>query len=535
MKKELKGSLSDEKLALLKKKIGESLALDRHGLIFDFPFTASLMMRLDLIPTRDKRNMTACTDGKSIYFDCDFYTRLNKKERAFVLAHEVWHNVLLHLSRKQSRDPQLFNIATDMEVNHLLKAESAGKALEPPEGLLFPPKEMEGKSAEVIYDWLLKQAKKEAKKEAKKAGGASGIGGESDGSDSSDSSDDESQGGSSSLKSSNGKKKHKPKQKGSGAGEEDDADDSSSSDSDGDDESKSDSDSSSGSPGNGGSSSKDHRHGNKKRNLKGQFDGHIYQGDDDDDGSDAAVTDQWGEVGFDEDFRPRVSEDYADAMREAAIAAAQACERQQGTLPAGVKSLLDKVTKPEMNWRELLSQFVTSCYNGSRKWLPPNRRHVYNEMYFQSRRDELLTGVVAIDTSGSCAGDLPKFFGELKGLIETFGGYRIYVLQADAAVDQVDVYDSADNPLDPEFGTQINWSGGGGTDYGPVFKWIDETYFEREGKLPDFVVYVGDGYADMSYTKTPTYPVLWLLVKDGNETFCTWGKKLHFKENAYDY
>lgn len=502
MKKELKGSLSDEKLAELKKKIGESLALDRHGLIFDFPFTASLMMRLDLIPTRDKRNLTACTDGKSIYFDCDFYTRLSKKERAFVLAHEVWHNVLLHLSRKQTRDAQLFNIATDMEVNHLLASEAAGKSIEPPEGLLFPPKKLEGKSAEVIYDYLLKQAKKEAKNAEKQSQqmprmpGCGGGGGGSNGeSDSDDENESESQEESSSSE----------KASGSGSGSKNDKD-----------------------------KNNKHRRGNKKRELKGQFDGHVYQDDGDDEG-DGTVTDQWGEMGFDEDFRPRVSEDYADQMREAAIAAAQQCERQQGDLPAGIKSLLDKVTKPEMNWRELLSQFVTSCYNGSRKWLPPNRRHVYNEMYFQSRRDEMLTGAVCIDTSGSCVGDLPKFFGELKGLIETFGGYRIYVVQADAAVDQVDVYDSADNPLDPEFGSKIDWSGGGGTDYGPFFKWIDTKYFEREGKMPDFVVYVGDGYAGMSYTKTPTYPVLWLLTKDGNEDFCEWGKKLRFKENVYDY
>jgi predicted metal-dependent peptidase len=520
MKKELKGSLSDEKLAELKKKISESLALDRHGLIFDFPFTASLMMRLDLIPTRDKRNMTACTDGKSIYFDCDFYTRLSKKERAFVLAHEVWHNVLLHLSRKQTRDAQLFNIATDMEVNHLLASEAAGKSIEPPEGLLFPPKNLEGKSAEVIYDYLLKQAKKEAKKVEKQAqqmpgmpSAGSGGSGENDSADENESEcesqEEESAGsGNQSGKQKQKKDKKDSKQKGSG------------SDADGEE--------------NGDNTTNKHRRGNKKRQLKGQFDGHIYQGDDDDEG-DGKVEDQWGEVGFDEDFRPRVSDDYADQMREAAIAAAQACERQQGDLPAGVKSLLDKVTKPEMNWRELLSQFVTSCYNGSRKWLPPNRRHVYNEMYFQSRRDEMLTGAVCIDTSGSCIGDLPKFFGELKGLIETFGGYKIYVVQADAAVDQVDVYDSADNPLDPEFGSKIDWSGGGGTDYGPFFKWIDTKYFEREGKMPDFVVYVGDGYAAMSYRKTPTYPVLWLLTKDGNENFCEWGKKLHFKENAYDY
>src|SRR5574344_1378977 len=108
VKKLLKGKLSEEKLAKIKKEIAESLALDRHGLICDFPFTAAIAMRMDLIPTRDKRVRTACTDGKRVFFDCDFYSKLKKNERAFVLAHEIWHCVMLHLSRCQTRNKELF-------------------------------------------------------------------------------------------------------------------------------------------------------------------------------------------------------------------------------------------------------------------------------------------------------------------------------------------------------------------------------------------------------------------------------------------
>ena len=480
-------TLSLEKLAEIKKNVAESLALDRHGLIFDFPFTAAIAMRLDLIPVRDLRCSTACTDGKSIYFDCDFYSKLNKKERAFVLAHEIWHCVMLHLSRRQTRDPNLFNIATDMEVNQLLLDEAKGKDIEPPEGLYFPPDKLKGKSAEVIYEALLKDLKKQAKnqKQNQSGSGKSGSGDNNDDNNSTGKNSDKDKNKDSSTKNKNSNKST----------------------------------------------------GNKDKKLKGQFDKHIYSSDENDNDENAEpVTDQWGEVGFDDDFRPRISEDFADQMREHVTAAAQQIERQQGTLPAGVKSILEKTMKPEMNWREVLSQFVTQCYNGTRKWLPPNRRHVYNEMYFQSRRDEMLTGVICVDTSGSCLNELPKFFGELKGLISTFGGYRLYVLQADAKVDQVDIFDSNENPLDPEI-TNFEISGGGGTDYGPCFKWVDEEYTAKEGKQPDFLIYFGDMYANMSYKAKPQYPVLWLITKDGADpkTFCDFGRKIYFKESQYDY
>ena len=99
IKKLLKGKLSEEQLEQVKKQIGESLAVDRHSLICRFPFTAAIAMRMDLVPVRDKRVLTACTDGKSVYFSCDFYTKLSKSERTFVLAHEIWHCVMLHLTR----------------------------------------------------------------------------------------------------------------------------------------------------------------------------------------------------------------------------------------------------------------------------------------------------------------------------------------------------------------------------------------------------------------------------------------------------
>ena len=55
------------------------------------PFVAMLAMRLDLVPVVDDRLDTACTDGERIFVDARFLHGLSAADRAFVLAHEVWH------------------------------------------------------------------------------------------------------------------------------------------------------------------------------------------------------------------------------------------------------------------------------------------------------------------------------------------------------------------------------------------------------------------------------------------------------------
>ena len=467
--------MTDEQLSKLKKQVCEALACDRHQLLIKFPFVGNILMRMELVPIRDKRVRTACTDGKKVYFDIDFYTRLRDEERVFVLAHEVWHCVLLHLVRCQTRNVELFNIASDMEVNYMLSNQPQKVRITPPAGVLMPPSSMTGKSAEVIYEWLAKKQKKGQNSFSFPCGAPGGSG---------------------------------------GSGYDDDED------------YESQSDDSCDSSGNSGKN-----HGNKTGKLEGQFDSHKYSDgtpkSGNGGGGDGTIKDQWGEVGFDKDFQPKVSDQFAEEMREAVITEVQRAERTQGTIPIGLDEVLKEITKPEIKWQEVLAQFVTSCYNGKRRWLPPSRRHVYDGIYLQSRRNERINIAVAIDTSGSCVGDLPKFFGELKHLVETFGSYSIALIQCDAAVDNFEQYNDG-HPLDIDAAKGIEWSGGGGTSFCPVFKFIRE-----KGLAVDCLVYFTDSFGNAPQNPPP-YPVLWILTKDGNEDFCDWGRKVKFKNSSYD-
>lgn len=461
--------LTDSELKTLKEKASALLANDRQKLVCRYPFIGNVAMKLDVVPVRDVRCRTACTDGNTVYFDIAFLSELTEDQRLFVFGHEVWHNVMLHFARLQTRDPMLFNLATDMEVNQILQKDG----FKAPANLIFPstynlPND---KSAEEYYEMLLKQAEKEAKKNGKSQQQSGDGDGDGDGNGDGDGD------------STKGKKSKAKSKNGNGSG-------------------------------------------NANGKLSGQFDKHSYDNEAEEDAN-GTTTDKYGEVGTDNDFKPSVSGDAAEKMREAAISAAQQVERTQGNVPGHIASIIEKLKKPEIKWEEMLAQFVTRCMNGEkRQWSPPNRRHVWHDTYLQSRRGEKLNVVVAVDTSGSCVQDLPKFFGEVMSLVKSFGRYNLTLIQTDYAVSSVDEFDDSGNPF-PEDATDIEWHGGGGTSFTPAFE-----YLEDNGIRPDCFIYFTDGYGDVNIMQ-PDFPVMWILTKDGTEDFCDWGEKVKFKNDSY--
>lgn len=426
--------MRDEKsIAKRKEKVADLLAQDRQKLLMRQPFIGALIMRLDLVPVYDERLPTAATDGDRVYVDLDFYGKLNSDERLFVLAHETWHCALLHFNRRQGRDPEKFNVATDLEI-HFLLAEQKFKA---PYVLPHDPA-WQGLSAEEIYERLPKDY---FKRNIGNGHASANIAGEG---------------------SSHGFDRHLERE-------------------------------------------------GDNRQEKGGGQGGAGQG-----------CDRSG-IGWDSDYNPKIDAATAERCRERLTSAVQVAMRTRGDLPAGLKRIVDALLKPEISWKELLAQFVTSCYGGSRRWLPPARRHVWKGLYLQSQRKEKLRAIVAIDTSGSTCCDLPRFLAELNSLLNTFGSYELTVIQCDAAIGKVEQFDDG-NPLDP----YANWeiTGGGGTNFIPVFKYIEE-HAELE---PNLLIFFTDGYG-LYPERAPAYSVMWLLTSDG-KCGVDWGAQVKFKPNA---
>ena len=493
--------LTDEETKTLKKKSSEILSVCRRDVLTKYPFIGSIALRMEMVPVRGIRVRTACTDGNSVYFDIAFLSSLSRDEQTFVLAHEVWHAVMMHLVRRHNRDPQLFNIATDKEVNNLLSKDG----FTAPSMVLMPTKEEEDKSAEEIYEMLLKKMKKQ-----NRSGNGNSQSSTSNGKSKSSSGSNNSQNG-----NSNGG--NQPNKNGK-------------------------------------------KDGHETGELSGQFDKHIYEGEEDNqqngnsgqnkqngkngqqngdgdgDGNGQSsygeITDKYGKVGFDSDYQPKVSKDFADKMRETIVSEAQRCEKMKGNLPAHIKELVKKCMTPQICWQEVLAQFVTRCYNsGTRSWIPPNRRHVHNDVYLQSRQASKIKICVGIDTSGSTMGDRGMFLTELHSLIKSFGFFDLTLVECDAEVGACKHYTQDDN-LEFEIDNgEYAMTGGGGTELIHIFNYVLDNQIEC-----DALVILTDGYIDhIPKNPIPSLPTLWVITKDGTEDFCDWGQKIKLNQTDSDY
>jgi predicted metal-dependent peptidase len=127
----------------------DKIIVARVGLLLRHPFFGNMATRLKIEECTDWC-MTAATDGRTIFFNRDFFTPLTVKQIEFVIAHEILHNVFDHLSRTEGRDRRIFNAAADYCVNGQLIRDRIGEA--PPEIKIFHDPKYYNWSAEAVYD-----------------------------------------------------------------------------------------------------------------------------------------------------------------------------------------------------------------------------------------------------------------------------------------------------------------------------------------------------------------------------------------------
>jgi len=101
---------------------------------------------------------TACVNTRGlIMISPTFAASLTDAQLAGVGAHELLHPTLQHHHRRGDRDPLLWNIATDMAINQLLRE----CQIELPDGAFYPPDGMEAAHAEDFYAYLINQQKQQ--------------------------------------------------------------------------------------------------------------------------------------------------------------------------------------------------------------------------------------------------------------------------------------------------------------------------------------------------------------------------------------
>lgn len=217
--------------------------------------------------------------------------------------------------------------------------------------------------------------------------------------------------------------------------------------------------------------------------------------------------------GFDELLEPGAAqgEDPGQAAQgrsqvawDTAVAAAIASAKLQGKMPAGLERLLSEAIDPQVSWQDhIRAFFARRVGGGGYNWKRADRRLITRDIIAPQRSGNGCdTIVVGIDTSGSIGQrTLDTFFGELRGIIGDLQPAKVFVVWCDAKVHKVDECDNTEDV------GGLKAAGGGGTDFRPVFDWIEE-----QGLHPDALVYMTDGLGSFP-EQEPRYPTLWCALK----------------------
>jgi predicted metal-dependent peptidase len=160
---------------------------------------------------------------------------------------------------------------------------------------------------------------------------------------------------------------------------------------------------------------------------------------------------------------------------EWAINAEQAlcCAKARGHEPGGIARPLDEARQSERDWGAILRDFLAATSPSNYRWAPPNRRFVSSGLYLPSvERSGVGDIVIVVDTSGSIGTqELEQFAGEINAITNDVQPKSIRVVYCDAAVQAVEEF-SLSEPI------KLSPKGGGGTDFVPPVRWVDENGIE---------------------------------------------------------
>ena len=134
----------------------DRIIVARIGLLLRHPFFGNMATRLR-IKAADDWLPTAAVDGRNLFFNTQFFNAMSNQEIEFVIAHEILHCVFDHLTRREDRDGQIYNIAADYIVNNLLVRDRIGTI--PKLVDCYQDFKYDTWSSEEVYDDIFEQAK----------------------------------------------------------------------------------------------------------------------------------------------------------------------------------------------------------------------------------------------------------------------------------------------------------------------------------------------------------------------------------------
>jgi predicted metal-dependent peptidase len=427
--------------------IATKLAAARTKLILDKPFLGALVLRLPMESTQADWCPTTATDARKFYYNPEFIDALSMPQTQFMLAHEALHCALSHFARRQHRVQHRWDLACDYAINPLLLEDG----LTPPPNCNVMPQYL-GMTAEEIYPLIEDDDQSETidqhlfDPENESGGGQQGEAPEKPDNDLSESADD-----------SEGSQREQER----GQGDQAQPD---------------------------GGQSRDAGAGAQPQQ------GHSPAAED--------RPDNQGEERSSSRPQPLSSDERQtlEVQWQQRLAGAAQQAMQAGKMGGTMARLVDHLLQPQLPWRMLLARYMTPMARDDFSFMRPSRRE--GDAILPSLKSSQIEIAIAIDTSGSIrTNEMDEFLSEVSALKGQMRA-RVTLLACDSAL-----ADDAPWVFEPweEFSCPTDIHGGGGTDFRPVFEWL-----EQQGREPELLVYFTDAQGRFPQSE-PNFPVIWLV------------------------
>jgi predicted metal-dependent peptidase len=182
-------------------------------------------------------------------------------------------------------------------------------------------------------------------------------------------------------------------------------------------------------------------------------------------------------------------------------------ELKKGDAPQSIERFYKLNFSSKIDWREELKIALDRYFRDDYTLLPPSKKLLSYGIYLPSSTSQTFSLVIAIDSSGSVdEALLNQFLSEVNFLMGLVNNYVIDLIVCDDKIHSHKKFMRAEE-------LELELKGGGGTDFRPVFEYIDE--FLDEVKL---VLYFSD-LEGVFPSQKPNYPVKWVSPKSGETPF----------------
>lgn len=231
---------------------------------------------------------------------------------------------------------------------------------------------------------------------------------------------------------------------------------------------------------------------------------------------------KWGKFEEDSTMRDVWVKNFDETCAAITIRDAQ---NSRGNLPMFAKRMLEKLKKPQTDWRSILNDFIQEEINDY-SFSPPDRRFDDSPFFLpdfneKGKVDEVQDILFMIDTSGSISDSMmTSAYSEVKGAIDQFDGkLKGWLGFFDAAIIKPKPFSSFDEFI------VIKPAGGGGTDFQIIFEYVNQ---HMEENPPASIIILTDGCAPFPPEHLANdIPVLWLI--NNEDVTPPWGKIARIK------